>query len=360
LNKKGGLMKRISIFILSLILLISTISPIVFGQNISFSFSPRLWGLDFYLFLNDFPVKLVDFASMQTLLGIGGGWESYGYFRDLSNNPVQYSDNPTYAFYFNRIDLIGTFGLGFLFFYNEFYGKYISQLRFKFLVDYQSYEQESDGKPTYLSQTTLPDKEGIFQNSFAIELYIDFLKFSSKYHSIRGVDFLFSYEIFPQFMNEIANFSRIQAKFRGFLTILENENLSIYLADRIFFYYIPQTSSYIPISALTMGSLGYSMRGINWCQYEGTIRLLNNFDIRIFTPQIFEQSYIIPGLILFFDIGLNDYQNLNGTLDFSNLQYSTGIGLVIVALGIDLIDFYLDYNLKETQLYFKLRFSLFF
>ncbi|MCR4422680.1 MAG: hypothetical protein NUV32_09445 [Exilispira sp.] len=350
--------RLISIFVL--LLIISIVSQMVLGQNISFSFSPRLWGLDFYLFLNDFPAKLGDFATIQMILGIGGGWESYGYFRDTSNNPLPYSENSPYAFYFNRIDLIGTFGLGFLFFYNEFYGKYTSQLRFKFLVDYQSYEQDSDGKPTLLSQTNLPDKEGIFQNSFAIELYIDFLKYSSKYHTIRGMDLLVSYEIFPQFINEIANFSRIQVKLRGFLTILENDNLSIYLADRVYFYYIPQTSSYIPISALTMGSLGYSMRGINWCQYEGTIRLLNNFDIRIFLPQIFGQSYIIPGLILFFDFGTNDYQDLNGVFGFSNLQYSTGIGLVIVALGIDLIDFYLDYNLKESQLYFKLRFSLFF
>ncbi|HPC37869.1 MAG TPA: hypothetical protein PLF21_01025 [Exilispira sp.] len=353
-------MKKNFFSILIILFFLFFFSQFILGQSLNFSFSPRLWGLDFYLFLNDFPAKLGQAATLQTIIGIGGGWESYGYFRDVNNYPVPYSDNSAYSFYFNRIDIIGTFGIGFLFFYNDNYNKYLSQLRFKFIIDYQSYEQENNDKPTYLSLTNLQDKEGIFQNYFAVEFYFDLLKYSSKFHSIKGIDFLLSYEIFPSFINQVANFSRFQAKFRGYLTLIESSEFTIYLADRIFFYYIPQSSVYIPVSALTMGSLGYSMRGINWCQYEGTIELINNFDIRVFLPSLFNQSYIIPGLVLFFDLGINDFQNLDGNINFEDLQYTTGIGLVIVVFGIDFIDFYLDYNIKEEKLAFKLRFSLYF
>lgn len=353
-------MKKGLIILSIFILVIIVFSQNIFGQNISFSFSPRLWGIDFFLFLNDFPVKFDNFASIQTIIGIGGGWESYGYFRDSSNNPVQYDESSAYSFYFNRIDIIGTFGLSFMFFYNEFYGKYLTQIRFKFVTDYQSYEQENSNKATYLSQSNLIDKEGIFQNSFLIEFYLDLLKYSSKYHSMRGLDFYIGYEIFPQFINQIANFTRLLAKIRGYLPILEKEEISIYLANRVLFYYIPQSSDYIPVSALTMGSLGYTIRGVKWCQYEGTIKLNNNFDIRIFFPKIFGQSLVIPGIVLFFDCGINDYERLDGIIDFSKTQFSTGIGLITVVLGIDLIDFYLDYNINEKLISFALRFSLYF
>lgn len=345
---------------LILFLFLSLFSISTLAQSIGFSFSPRLWGLDFFVYINDFPAKIGDLATFQTIIGVGGGWETYGYFRDASNNPVPYVENSNFSFYFNRINVIGTFGISYLFAYNEFYGKYLGQFRLKFISDFQSYSQESDNKPTYLSTTNLSDKKGIFQNSLTIEFYLDMLKYSSKFHTIKGLDFLINYDIFPSFINEIADFTRLQARIRGYAVIVENENFSVYIADKLHFYYIPISSNYIPVSALTMGSLGYVLRGVNWCQYEGTIRLTNNFDIRFFLPTIFNQSFIYPGLILFFDIGANDYENLDNKLDFSKMEYSTGAALVLVVFGIDLLDFYLDYNIKTSQLSFKLRFSLFF
>lgn len=352
-------MKKTANFILFILGSLFLFSAIVYGQNLNFSFSPRLWGIDFFLFINDFPSKLGDFATLQMILGIGAGWESYGFFRDSSNNPVSYTENPPYQYYFNRLDIIGTFGLAFLFAYNESYGKYLSQIRLKFITNYQTYEQQSNNDPTYLSQTNFPDKEGIFQNNIKIEYLFDMTRYSTKFHTYNGFDLLLSFEIFPKFINQIADFTRFQGILRGYLTLIESENLSLYIADRVQFYYI-SAISYIPVSALTMGSLGYVMRGVYWCQYEGKIRLNNNFDIRLFFLNLFNQSFIIPGLIIFFDIGTNDYQNLDNKLDFNLIQYSTGVGLVLVIFGIDLIDFYLDYNIKEARLSYALRFALYF
>ncbi len=347
-------------FFLFLFLLLFIISQNIYGQTLLYSVSPRLWGFDFYFFINDFPAKIGSIGTTMMILGIGYGHESYGYFRDSSNNPINYDENSTYSFYFTRTNIIGTVGFSFLFFYNESYGKYLTQLTFKFILDYQSYEQQNDSKSSYLSQTNLPDKEGIFQNSFLIEFYLNFLNYSIKFHSYNGIDLLLSYEIYPQFINQIADFSRFKVRLRGFLPIIESESFTAYIADRLSFYYTPTSSGYIPVSSLTAGSLGYSMRGVNWCQYEGTIAFINNLDLRIFLPKIFNQKFIIPGLILFFDCGVNDYQSLDGKLDFSLMQYSTGIGIVLALIGIDLIDFYLDYNINDSILSFKLRFALYY
>ena len=138
-------MKNLKSIILILLLvvffqiLLSIFPQNILAQNISFSFAPRLWGLDLFIFINDFPLKINDFSTFQTIIGIGGGWESYGYFRDSSNNPVDYDENSSYSFYFNRIDIIGTFGFAYLFMYNDIFGKYNSHLRFKFVTNYQSY-----------------------------------------------------------------------------------------------------------------------------------------------------------------------------------------------------------------------------
>ncbi|HPB47517.1 MAG TPA: hypothetical protein PLX16_02755, partial [Exilispira sp.] len=221
-------------------------------------------------------------------------------------------------------------------------------------------ENTNDGKETYLYQTSLAEKEGIFQNSILFSIYFNLLKISSKTHSIKGMDLYLSYKMYPHLMNNLSDYSALTFQFRGYLPFIEDEKISVYIANRFHLYYIPLSSGYIPVSALTEGSLGCAMRGIYWCQYEGTFRLVNNLDIRIFFPEIFKQNYIYPGIIIFFDIGVNDYKHLDQVISTENIQYSTGIGAILVVMGIDLVDFYIEYNIKDSQLFLRLRFSTFF
>ncbi|HPO60340.1 MAG TPA: hypothetical protein PLN45_02210, partial [Exilispira sp.] len=59
-------------------------------------------------------------------------------------------------------------------------------------------------------------------------------------------------------------------------------------------------------------------------------------------------------------IGVNDYKHLDQVISTENIQYSTGIGAILVVMGIDLVDFYIEYNIKDSQLFLRLRFSTFF
>lgn len=60
-------------------------------------------------------------------------------------------------------------------------------------------------------------------------------RYSTKFHTYNGFDLLLSFEVFPEFINQIADFTRFQGFLRGYLTLIESENLSLYIADRIQF-----------------------------------------------------------------------------------------------------------------------------
>lgn len=348
------------LFLFCLVLHFFALPVTISAQSVDFNFSPRLWGLDLLVTINNFPFSFENLGLFKALIGFGGGYEDYGYFRDSNNDYLVYQENSTYSFNFKRVNFLGSLGFGFDFLANEKIGHHLFCLKILYCADYQSYENTNDGKETYLYQTSLAEKEGIFQNSILFSIYFNLLKISSKTHSIKGMDLYLSYKMYPHLMNNLSDYSALTFQFRGYLPFIEDEKISVYIANRFHLYYIPLSSSYIPVSALTEGSLGCAMRGIYWCQYEGTFRLVNNLDIRIFFPEIFKQNYIYPGIIIFFDIGVNDYKHLDQVISTENIQYSTGIGAILVVMGIDLVDFYIEYNIKDSQLFLRLRFSTFF
>ncbi|HPB47493.1 MAG TPA: hypothetical protein PLX16_02635, partial [Exilispira sp.] len=133
------------LFLFCLVLHFFALPVTISAQSVDFNFSPRLWGLDLLVTINNFPFSFENLGLFKALIGFGGGYEDYGYFRDNNNDYLVYQENSTYSFNFKRVNFLGSLGFGFDFLANEKIGHHLFCLKILYCADYQSYENTNDG-----------------------------------------------------------------------------------------------------------------------------------------------------------------------------------------------------------------------
>jgi len=101
-------------------------------------------------------------------------------------------------------------------------------------------------------------------------------------------------------------------------------------------------------------ALGGVVRGLESRRFDGFIKIVNNFDIRMHIPAIW---IFVPGIVLYFDMGIVD--NLDYILRPEEVLYTTGAGIFLSGLGFALTG-YINYLINEGKISFSFDFNLHF
>jgi len=176
-----------------------------------------------------------------------------------------------------------------------------------------------------------------------------------------------SAELAPAWLgNEVLGLSdywRLSFIVTGYLPVLDSPVVSIYLADRVLFDRIfgnkvPVTTlgsigalTEVPFVSDSLQALGDALRGVADNRYDGYIKLVNNFDVRLHFPAWTLFKLATPMAVVYFDAGV--YDRMTRKLRFDPVYCAAGLGVGLYALGFDFI-LYGTWFLNEQDLYYSL------
>jgi hypothetical protein len=215
----------------------------------------------------------------------------------------------------------------------------------------------------------LPEEDGLLQHSLTAGLLFDNTAEDKPSLNMRGLYSVLSAEFAPEWLGNdvlgLSDFWRLCLGVTGYLPVLDTPTVSIYLADRVLFDWIFGEDGMVPVSTLgasgalskvPIGSnprraLGGAMRGIYGGRFDGYVKLINNFDVRLHFPAWTLFRTATPMLVAYFDAGV--YDALTRSLRFDPVYCATGLGAGLYAWGFDFI-FYGTYFLNEGRLSWEL------
>lgn len=337
---KEGVIMKLKVYIVSIfILLIFMVSLPTYAGNTNsgsqWEFQPylRLWGVDVACLYKGF--TLIDGLDTRLWVSLGGGVESIGFYRNPDGTPYAPPVNGTNLGAFTRTNYLGTVGLDQGLIYDEENHRNLVDLIMYYRSSSESYT-ETDGTPARIFDSGLPDRSGIQQNSLLAGIQYHGITVNSNNQVRKGYHAETTFEFAPKSFNETADFSRWNTTVTGFWPVAENDNYAIYAGGR--FMYDRLYGNYIPINArssfggasvfpgiITMG-LGSAMRGINTGRFDGYDKLVNNLEMRCNFPSLLKTGRIMPGVIVYYDLGCTD--NLDHNLNLAQTYSSTGVALV--------------------------------
>jgi hypothetical protein len=213
----------------------------------------------------------------------------------------------------------------------------------------------------------LPEQDGLLQHSLTAGLLFDNTFEEKPSLNMRGVYGVLSAEFAPDWLGNTvlgrSDFWRLCLGLTGYLPVLDTPTLSIYLADRVLFDRIfgdqvPVTTlgasgalNKVPIGSNPRRALGGTLRGVYGSRYDGYIKLMNNFDVRLHFPAWTLFKLTTPMAVAYFDAGI--YDQMTRRLQLAPVYCATGLGVGLYALGFDFI-FYGTYDLNEGRLFWDL------
>ena len=356
------------LFLLILLLGIQAIAGAGILDDIEIVPGIRFWGAD--IGINYKGISFIPSLTTRLCIWFGGGYESVGYFRDpdgIQYDPYDSEGEPDLAF-FDRLEFLWALGIrqGILFDPAKDDNLFEVHLFYRGQYD-EDYEDSED--PEYIFLSDLPDSEGILLHTIVAGLFFDTEVIDKAQRKRNGIKADISIEFAPALINEIADYTRATVDIRAYLTLLdldpdnaEKKNLfNLYICDR--FLWDGIVGDLIPIAARqnvggrslsNSKGLGGIMRGIDSRRFDGYLKMVNNFDIRMNLPAFW---IVVPGIVLYFDIGIAD--DLNYNLQPEYLHYSTGIGAFVFGLGFDVIlyaNYWIDGERFTVSFDFKLHF----
>lgn len=231
-----------------------------------------------------------------------------------------------------------------------------------FLIYRMRYDRNIPNEFTIIDDSIFLDREGLFGNSLFAGLVFNNLDIDKKHKTKNGFYAEASAEWGPSFLfNDLfgySDFLRLNATLKGFLKIFdldqygEKNKLSIYLgnffsADFALGEGIPlYVSQYFGGTKLRRG-LGGSVRGFEKKAWDGTFKLVNNFEVRVNGPTLFLPS-LVPGFLVYFDAGYTADYFADETAKPSFLA-ATGVGLYLNVFDFDYVAAYLQVPLAGLR-----------
>ncbi|MCL6589351.1 MAG: hypothetical protein K6U80_05285 [Firmicutes bacterium] len=317
----------------------------------------RLWGLD--LSFNYQGWQLFNQVDTNLWISLGGGTETIGFYRN--NDGTSYTPPPggTDEGAFNRTNFLWTLGFSQGLIYDKARQRNLLELIAYYRSSNENYD-EFNGVRAKIFDSTFPDKYGILQNSALVGIIYKGISLDPDTQVRQGLYAEASYELAPKSLNEIAGFARLNTTAIAFLPLVENKTFCLFLGDR--FMYDTLDGAYVPINArcsfggasvfpgiYTMG-LGSAVRGVNSGRFDGYEKLANNLDLRMTFPCLIESGWLIPGAIIYWDLGYTD--NLTKNLELNKVYSSAGLSLFahlkILLVELDLGVSY-DYFINENR-----------
>jgi hypothetical protein len=322
----------------------------------------RLWGIDMAGVYKGF--TFVDGLDTRLWLSLGGGVEAVGFYRNSDGTPYTPPTSGTDPGAFSRTNVLWTLGLAQGLIYDQENQKNLVELIGYYRSSVENYT-EANGVHARIFDSGLPDKDGITQNSLLAGIRYNGITVNQENQLRKGAFAETSLEFAPNSLNQIADFTRWNTTVIGFWPCVENDNYCIFAGDRLM--YDRLYGNYIPINARTSfggasvfpgiisTGLGGAMRGVNYGRFDGYDKLINNLELRATFPNLFKQDWIIPGVIVYYDLGYTD--NLTNQLQMDQLYSAAGIA-VYTHLKLSFIDldagFSNDYFLTEQRSTFNL------
>ncbi len=216
----------------------------------------------------------------------------------------------------------------------------------------EDYRRGPAGSSSLLA-SALADSAGLFMGTFLLALHLDGVQTSRRRRTSNGVDAEASVEWAPAglFWTPMS-FVRLNSHVEGLITLADGGNLALVAGDRLEGDVVLSPAGNlwtIPVWARTtfggvnpygfggQAGLGGALRGVRSERFDGTLKIVNNLEVRLLFPEILPVA-VFPGLIAFLDAGTSDFR----ALDYSpilpdNLFISTGMGVYLHALGVDLL-----------------------
>jgi hypothetical protein len=350
-----GLMKNpprapLPLLALALLLAASAAAAENTTQDILFRWDPRLWGADVAWGYKGWEL----FRGVDTVLwaSAGAGYQSANFYQLYDDSGV--AEEPR----FNPVGGDWRLGVAQGIVYNLEQNRNLVEALLLYRGKYQKYLNAEAIPPSY------PDQTGILQNSFLTGLVFDTSLKNEQFKTKRGIYSALTLELVPGWVgNDIlgdSDYSRLGYIAEGYLPVHESRLVSVYLADRVMFDYLFGDTAHIPISAtgsfgaltsVPIGSnpipgLGGSLRGVPGERFDGLVKAVNNFDVRLHFPALTLFDLVTPGLTFYFDAGV--YDRMSRSLRFDPVYTSVGAGLVLYALGFDFV-LYGDYFITEPD-----------
>jgi hypothetical protein len=213
----------------------------------------------------------------------------------------------------------------------------------------------------------LPERDGLLQNSIFTGLLFDNTVEDKPSLNSRGIYAVLSAEFAPEWLANdalgLSDWWRLSLIVTGYQPVLDTRTISIYLADRVLFdrvfgEQVPISVlgsigalTKVPIGSNPLRALGGSLRGVYDSRFDGYLKLINNFDVRLHFPAWTLFKTATPMAVAYFDAGL--YDKMTGELQLDPVYCAAGLGVGLYAWGFDFI-FYGTYFLNENRLSWEL------
>jgi hypothetical protein len=327
----------------------------------SFDVGARWIGVDLGVGYEGFPL----FPDLKTgfWLYAGGGYEEVGYYHSPTDE--LYDGNlagydPETAPKYDRVN--GRFDLGIvqgLLPVRENIGSSLELFLF-YKLRYDAHLADDDANQL-IYNSSLPDKDGILQNSLLVGTKWHDISTNHHHHLISGSEAELSIEWGPEgFFNTkkgLADFVRFNLSAKVFLPLIDinPENLlnifSMYLGT---YFSVDYTAGkYIPLNIVqTFGGrtprngLGGAMRGVEDCRFDAPFKIVANVELRINMPALsLWGSELMPGIVFYFDSGYYNFLDSGG----SEFLFSTGAGIYLSLLNMMDLVFYTNFFLNGTK-----------
>jgi hypothetical protein len=308
-------------------------------------------------------INIFDKAETSLWASVCVNYEDNAFFRNPDESPFNPAQNPEIPFY-KRWHYGFALGIMQGFVYDE---KTEKDLFSGFLFFKNSNEinlpAESPAGALIFS-SGLPDQYGLQQYLFSAGIMFNNAVINPQNNLKQGFSADAAFSLAPKALNSIADYTQFTVRFTEYIPIVDQKAFCLYLGCRSVLDI--SSGAYIPVSIRTstggfspffssalMPGLGGGVRGILMGRFDGYVKLLNNFEIRMSLPEMLSKE-IIPLAIIYFDTGTTD--NLDGKIDFRRIYASAGIGLdlhINLLVELDIVS-YLNFFINERAFSFSL------
>lgn len=305
---------------------------------------------------------------------VGGGWEQHKLYRDFSIEDVVGVplgvDDPKADY--NKWTLDAQLGLAQGILWSDRLGRNLLEAVIQSRWRLESYRLPDGGDSSLILDSSLPDRDGLFLGTFLGAVHLDGVQTVSRRRTHNGVDAEISAEWAPAgFLGSPADFVRLNGHLEGLVTLVEAKNVALVAGDHLEGDLLLSPTgelSTIPVWARTtlggvnpdgfggQAGLGGAVRGVASERFDGTLKIVNNLEVRLLFPEILPVA-IFPGLIVFVDAGTSDFRGLDRAPVLpDDLFVSFGAGLDLRALVADVVVYASYCALPEEARGFKVDF----
>lgn len=298
---------------------------------------PKIIGAGFTLGYTGF--TFIDGRDTIIWFGTGASWIKTPFYRNAddelltSDNAEEINIDEDLSFY--NLNFNGNYGITQGILWNRQTNANLLDISL-FCRGRYDYHFEDDERDQILfnQNEDLPDMESIQQTSFITGFSLNHIIKDKADHLIKGIYSEISLEWGPSFINQTADFLRLNFAFKGFVPLFNlktktSHNFNMYFCNYFVVDWI--TGDTIPINIRqSIGGLrnqrfalgGRTIRAIDFGRYDSNLKIANCIDLRINLPFIIPPD-IVPGFIVYFDSGY--YDLLEGADD--GFLFSTGLGI---------------------------------